>query len=229
MNDYDREKYTSYLLYFDVNSLYTTCMLECLTIGDYKFPEPEAYHHTDWEIVDTETETGYILEADLSYPPHLHKAHASFPLAPMHDNISINEFSHYHKTLLEHFGLPLNKPSGKKLFCTLKERDNYVVHFKTLKKLYLRLGLKLEQVHRVPRFKQGPWLKPFIELNLRNRKLATDACSKERYKLMSNCVFGRFCTNKRKHKTVHLVTQRTKLLKNAAKTMHKYSQKMSRR
>ncbi|XP_067673083.1 uncharacterized protein [Haliotis asinina] len=225
MEQSDPEKDTSTLLYFDVNSLYATVMLQPLPIGNYQFIPSTEFSKIDWYNVDTQGDTGYILEVDLMYPPHLHKSHAAFPMAPTHDDISFGEFSEKHKELLAHFlkkdmdKLP-TKSSGRKLFCTLKDRTNYVVHFKTLQ-LYLKHGIVLQQIHRVLKFTQGPWLKPYVQLNLRNRKNAKDDCDKDRYKLMNNCVFGRFCMNKRKHKTVQLVTQQAKLQKLCAKSNFK--------
>ncbi|XP_046570763.1 uncharacterized protein LOC124279013 [Haliotis rubra] len=225
MDDFDPEKDTSTLLYFDVNSLYATVMLQPLPIGNYHFIEPAEFNTIDWTSIEVGGEYGYILEVDLLYPSHLHQAHAAFPMAPTHDDIPFEELSPTHKQLLAHFNnrpidkLP-KKSSGRKLFCTLKDRSHYVVHFKTLQ-LYLKHGLVLNRIHRVLKFSQGPWLKSYVELNLRNRKNAKDDCDKDRYKLMNNCVFGRFCMNKRKHKTVRLVTHRPKLQKLTSKTNFK--------
>ncbi|XP_048256619.1 uncharacterized protein LOC125382162 [Haliotis rufescens] len=221
MSNYNPEKEASVLLYMDFNSLYSGVMLEPLPIGNYQFMSAQDYETIDWVTIDTQGDTGYILEVDLHYPKHLHKLHAAFPMAPTHDNIPFEDFSPYHKELLSQFYTSqCQKPSGKKLFATLKDRLNYVVHFKTLQ-LYLRHGLVLQHIHRVLKFKQGPWLKPYVQLNLESRKHATDACDKDRYKLMNNCVFGRFCMNKRKRKSVHLVTQRQQFRSYVAKTNFK--------
>ena len=47
----------------------------------------------------------------------------------------------------------------------------YVVHYRNLK-LYLQLGLQVTKIHRVIRFRQGAWLKSFMELNIEQRREA---------------------------------------------------------
>ena len=39
----------------------------------------------------------------------------------------------------------------QKLMCTLNDKKNYVVHYRTLK-LYLQLGLKLKKIHKISGF-----------------------------------------------------------------------------
>ena len=48
----------------------------------FSWMTPEEISLLDWRVMTDEQEDGYIVEADLSYPPHLHAAHSSFPLAP---------------------------------------------------------------------------------------------------------------------------------------------------
>ncbi|XP_041361771.1 uncharacterized protein LOC121377749 [Gigantopelta aegis] len=221
MSDFDSQKDTCYLMYFDVNSLYATTMLEPLALCDYEFISTEEFNDIDWTVLDTEGELGYILEVDLQYPRELHAKHASFPLAPVHDNIPAVEFSPYCKQLLEQFDLNLNKPSGKKLFCTLKDKNNYVIHFATLK-LYLKLGLELKCIHKVLKFKQSKWMKPFVTQNIEKRKHAKDKCSQDLYKAMSNVCYGKFIESVRKYKQVELIAQRERLRRYTAKSNFKH-------
>ena len=68
----------------------------------------------------------------------------------------------------QHF--PTRK-STEKLVPHLGQLEKYVVHYRNLK-LYLELGFEVTKVHRVVRFRQGPWLKSFMELNIEQRREA---------------------------------------------------------
>ena len=79
----------------------------------------------------------------------------------------------------------------EKLVLTLDDKDNYVVHYRTLQ-LYLQLGMKLKHVHKVLQFQQRPYLKPYIDFNTDCRKHAKTEFEKDFYKLLNCAIFGRF-------------------------------------
>ena len=56
-----------------------------------------------------------------------------------------------------------------KLVCNLYDKNNYVVHIKSLKQA-LNYGLILKKVHRVIQFNQEAWLKEYIDTNTELRK-----------------------------------------------------------
>ena len=67
--------------------------------------------------------------------------------------------------------LGLKHTKEKKLLLTLKDKQNYVVHYQNLQ-FYLRHGMKLKKVHQVLEFNQERWMKPYIEMNTEFRKEA---------------------------------------------------------
>lgn len=77
-------------------------------------------------------EYGYILEIDLKYTEELHDKHKDFPSATI--------------------------KSSEKLLLTLKDNHKYVVHYVTLNK-YIKLLIKVTKIHRIPRFKEKPFIK----------------------------------------------------------------------
>lgn len=103
------------------------------------------------------------------------------------------------------------KPT-RKLLLTQFNKEHYVVHFSILK-FYLRMGLILENVHKVVKYKQKRWLKPYIEYNSNKRAQAVNTFEKDFYKLKNNALFGKCMEDTRKRICYKLVNNEAKLLK----------------
>ena len=87
-------------------------------------------------------------------------------------------------------------------------------------KLYLRLGLKLNKIHRVLELNQSQWLKPYIEWN-KHKKIEADKNgdkdTKVLYKLMNNAVYSKTMENLRNLIDVKLVNNQKDYLKCTSK------------
>ena len=93
----------------------------------------------------------------------------------------------------------------EKLVANLHDKTEYVIHIKNLKQA-LDHGLILKKVHRVIKFNEKAWLKPYIDMNTKLREKAKNNFEKDFFKLMKNVVSGKNMENVRKHRNIKLVT-----------------------
>ena len=101
----------------------------------------------------------------------------------------------------------------KKLILDLSNKVEYVVHYKNLL-YYLSLGMKLVKIYRILSFKQSNWLKVFTDFNTEKRKESPDEFSKNLYKLLNNCIYGKSIENIRKRINIKLINDKKKVSKN---------------
>jgi hypothetical protein len=78
-----------------------------------------------------------------------------------------------------------------------------VVHYVALKQA-LELGLKLTKIHRVIKFNQSPWLRPYIEMNNLLRRGAQNDFEDGFFKDMVNIIHGKMMEQVRERLRVQL-------------------------
>ena len=91
------------------------------------------------------------------------------------------------------------------LVTNLHDKTKYDIHIRIFKQA-LTHGLIMKKVHRVIKFNQRAWLKPYFEMNIKLRQKSKNNFEKEFFKLMNNAVFGKTIQNVRKHRNGKPVT-----------------------
>ena len=114
----------------------------------------------------------------------------------------------------------------EKLICSIGDNEKYVIHIRALKQA-LNYGLKLKRVHRVLKFNQRAWLKPYIDMNTELRTEAKKNFEIDFFKLMNNSIFGKTSENQRNHKDIKLVTSDRRRKKLVSKPNYHSQEKFS--
>lgn len=186
MREYDPDKPSSYLMYFDVNNLYGYAMSQKLPQKDFRWLDETSIHNFNVQEAVQDCERGYVLEVDLSYPRELHREHSDLPFC------------------VERIVPPESNAKHMKLVGTLLPKKRYVLHIDMLNQC-ISHGLVLEKIHRGISFIQSAWLAPFMTLNTELRQRATQEFDSNLFKLMNNCIYGKSLENVRKYRDIHLV------------------------
>ena len=108
----------------------------------------------------------YFFEVDVEYPKKLFSSHKYLPYLPERRKLEKVE----------------------KLVCSIEDKEKYVIHITALKQA-LNHGLILKEMHRVIKFNEETWLKPYIDMNQKLRKEPKNEFEKDSFKLMDNSVF----------------------------------------
>lgn len=184
------EEEESCILYLDANNLYGSSMRYPLPYDGFRWMSAHEIQDFDpYKDIKFENGPGYILEVDLNYPPHLHKKHNAFPLAPEKMTITKDDLSFQSKEYLHN--LPhLNERTYKssKLTATFRDRKNYWIHGFNLK-FALEEGLKLDRIHRIITFEQKDFMKDFIDHCTSMRSAAKTKTEQNSWKLIGESIF----------------------------------------
>ena len=125
MKDYNKNKESSYLKYWDVNNSYGWATSQKLPINNFKWIEDTFQFNEDFiKNYKEESDEGYFIEVDVQYPEKLHELYNDLPFLP--ERMKIEKVEN--------------------LFTNLHDKTEYAIHIRYLKQV-LNHRLILKKVH----------------------------------------------------------------------------------
>ena len=113
MKDYDKNKESSYIQYWDVNNLYDWAMSQKLSVNNFEWiKDTSQFNEYFIKNYNEESDEGYFLEVDVQYHEKLHEPHNNLPFLP--ERMKTEKF--------------------EKLVTNLHDKTEYVIHIRNLKK-----------------------------------------------------------------------------------------------
>ena len=83
MKDYDKNKESSYLKYWDVSNLYGWSMSQKFPVNKFEWREETSQFNEDFiKNYNEESDEGYFLAGDVQYPEKLHEPHNGLTFLP---------------------------------------------------------------------------------------------------------------------------------------------------
>ena len=159
------------------NSIYRWAVSQKLPVNGFMWVEKTSHFNEDFiKSNNEESDEGYFLEVYIQYPEKLHAFTMIYPFC-----LTKWKFK-----------------KVKKLATNLYDKKEYAMHIKRLKQA-INHELVLKEVHRVVKFNQKLWLKPYIDMNTELIKNVKNKFEKYFFKLMNNAVFKKAMENIRKH------------------------------
>ena len=185
------------ILYVDANNVYGHSMSQPVPFDELKFDNNVKLE----DILNTpdDSNIGFFIEVDLTYPNILKEKTKNFPFAPVNKKINPDKFSDYMKEIK-----PDTYMQTKKMICDWSDKKNYLVHYRMLK-FYLRHGMIVDKVHNVKSFKQSRWLEKYINFNTQKRNQAVFDFEKDFYKLLNNAFYSKTMENVRNRSEIKFV------------------------
>ena len=217
MDDYNPNKPSIFIQTIDFNNLYGHSLKRYLPQKEIRFLDPrlraEVCDEHFIRSLPNDAKVGYIYEIDGYFPKHLHDFLSDFPPLPEKLKIVPSMLSDFQRD-----NYPADQLKTKeRLVLNLFKKTKYVLHYTTLQLAY-SLGLVVTKFHRVIRFVQECFLRPYIEFNTRQRIIASekgDSFRAKNFKNANNYLYGYTAMQKMKHKNLRIVTTQTKLEKYA--------------
>lgn len=143
MKKYDEMVPSKYDMNLDANNPYSWAMNQYLLTGGFKQMIEKEHKKINFGKNTEDSKKGLILEIDLEYPQKLHNMHNNYSLAASKINVTKGMLSNYCEETPHKYNI--NIVQVEKLVPTLKDKEEYVLHYRNLQ-LHLKIK-KLKKIH----------------------------------------------------------------------------------
>ena len=146
-------------------------MTQYLLYDNFEWMSGKEISEINFDLVNGDSNEGYVFKVDLEYPSDLHDLHSDYLLAPEKLKVSDDMLSSYCLGIAKEYGIKVGEVN--KLIPNFKNKENYIVHYRNLQ-LYKSLGMKVVRINKVLEFKQSDCFKKFVMFNTEKRMCAVN-------------------------------------------------------
>ncbi|KAK3931620.1 Histone-lysine N-methyltransferase PRDM16, partial [Frankliniella fusca] len=207
------------IYYFDINALYSYCMLQPLPVGSFEWLSPDECAQVD--VSQWGENYAAFFEVDLEYTiqPGESSHHQDWPLAPMRMTPKQEWFSEYQREVGSACGMSFQRME-EKLMAVIGPRKKYCVH-SALLQFYIERGMRVTRWYRGLKFRQEAFLAPYIDYLTKQRHKTSNPFMSNYFKAQANSLYGSMLRRPRKDRCIKLVQTREQFLKRCAQPSFK--------
>ena len=223
--DDDKLKDDISLFFGDWNCMYPCSLRRAMPYANLEYVDDiEIYKNPDYLLsldVSDDSDVGYFLIVSYSIPEHLKRLYDDFPLSYVNtDEITPSEYT-------QSLGEGAKRATGRKLIAGHFDMKEVGMDLEYLQ-FFIRVGVKLTEVHRVITYNKKPYFRPFIDycLEMRN-KHKDDPVQNQYFKLLANSLYGRCIMDPRRYNTTSVVVSTKDLTKAISNPRFKEVRKVS--
>ena len=151
LDNFDESQQLSSGVFLDVNALYSKILSDKLPYGDLYELSIEEINEFEINSIDIDGDYAYVLSIDFSIPDNVKSLTDDLPLSMSNEKIEFDDLSPYQKKLMADINMKFIKQ--KSLIASHKSQKNYLISLPLLK-LYIELGIEIEKINSIYRFKQ---------------------------------------------------------------------------
>jgi hypothetical protein len=220
MTDYNEDKPSSYLMYWDANNLYGEALSCFLPTGDYEWDSSWKDNSTE-QIMELSASSpkGYIFEVDALVPKELHDKFSDYPLMV---ETTEGKASGYMQRVHQRFSLSDQQDIKyhKKLIPNLCHKTKYAIHYRNLQQC-IEQGIVITRIHRVLKFSQAPFIRPYIENGIVQEFEKVFLPALDSFLSHRRVLFGKTIENVDKRVNVHLINDKKTFMKKSRSPLMK--------
>lgn len=187
---FNPRKKRSEILEIDRSLSYGSALSQALPIGSFESLTESELRDFNYYCPETNTGYGYVFECSLTLPAEYHELYRDLPLWSEKREVIVNDQydvkCKYKSTYWKNSGR-----ETKRNLLTLYDKIDDCFYYKSLS-FMLNHHYKLLNVKRGFKFREEPFLKPYIDYRVEKRNSATSELDRNEEKSFINIIFGKF-------------------------------------